>query len=162
MASRITIKGFEEAQRKLLALGREAWLRDALKAGGEEVEAGVRSYAPGSIKQLIATRLVRNPKIAIAFAGVDMKLSTKPADKHGKRVRYPYLVEYGVRAHAIKAEDKGLKLGGGRFAQVVNHPGFPGVRYFARGLRSSRGRAKNRIESMLVEAIERLETRSGA
>lgn len=157
MAARITITGFPEAQRKLLALGKEEWLRDSLEAGGNVLVDSIRALAPGSIKDLLVVKMARNPKVAIAWAGIDMKLSRKPQTKTGRRNRYPYIVEYGAKAHRIQAINlKALKLGGGRFSDVVDHPGFTGRGYFRRGVRAGRGRAKAVIESMLQQAVERL------
>jgi hypothetical protein len=157
VAARITITGFAEAQRKLLELGREEWLRDSLEAGGNVLRDSIRALAPGSIKDLLVVKMARNPKVAIAYTAIDLKLSKKPPRKDGKRNRYPYIVEYGAGAHTITAVNlKALKLGGGRFADEVNHPGFAGIGYFRRGVRAGRGQAKTVIESMLQQAVQRL------
>ena len=157
MAARITITGFAEAQQKLLKLGREEWLRDSLEAGGEVIKDSIRSLAPGSIKDLIVVKMARNPKVAIAWTALDLKLSNKPPRKDGKRNRYPYIVEYGAKAHKIQALDlKAMKIGGGRFAREVDHPGFTGIGYFRRGTNRARFTAKQVIETKLKAAVERL------
>ena len=45
----------------------------------------------------------------------------------------------------------------GKFAETVNHPGFAGVKYFARGIRVGRNRAARLIEQNLVAIMAGLE-----
>ncbi len=155
MASSVTLKGYAEFERAALVLGRVDILRDTVKEGADVVADQVRANAPGSIKDQIVSKLSKNPKLAIAFAAVDTKLSKK-RNKFGKPSRYAYIVEYGAKPHAIKAFNKAALKLGSSFAEEVKHPGFSGLKYFARGVRQSRSRAKSAMESKMQGAYQKL------
>jgi len=72
---------------------------------------------------------------------------------------HAHLVEFGTKAHRIKATKKALRWfsrfrNGFKYAPAVNHPGAKANPFFRNAIKSKRSTVKRRIEAVLKRAIE--------
>jgi hypothetical protein len=124
-----------------------------LLGGAETFAKSIVRIAPiqtGRLRRSIKAKLGRGKSpSAITFSDVD-SIPNLRRDSSGKLIRYPYYVEFGVPSHRIAARPPKLVLRiGDRFVRRVNHPGFRGVKFFQRGVRSAKPLVKQQIETGL-------------
>lgn len=98
----IRVTGVNEAIRKMNRLGAAFAERNVepVLVGGAEIHAAeARRRAPrgatGDLSRSIVAKAGRRRGNIVAYSAVDMSLIRK-RDKSGRRVRYPYFVEYGT------------------------------------------------------------------
>lgn len=144
------------ATQKLGAAYQASELRPILLSGAKVIQNGVLLFAPietGQLARSLVAKLHARPEEAVAYMAVDFSKITK-VDKKGKKIRYPYIVEYGAKAHVITApRGHVLAAAGDVFGSRVNHPGFAGRGYFKRGVEFSRNEARRKINAGLLVKI---------
>ena len=141
---------------KLGALYQASELRPILLSGANVIKNGVLLFAPidtGGLAKSLVAKLHQREDMAVAYMAVDFDKITK-VDKKGKKVRYPYIVEYGSKAHAITSPRGHVMASASQvFGSKVDHPGFSGLGYFKRGFEFSRNDARRKINAGLVGKI---------
>lgn len=151
-------------------------LRPIILRGAEQFRDSVKAAAApardtGATMQTVEAHLVRRQDIAAGYATVDARRAVELRNQalvgRGKkpkqdRARYPFIVSAGAPAHLITARDgKALLIAGGRHVKAVQHPGFTGSQFFARGVRAVRGAVKAQLEKDVRHEIVALATRYG-
>lgn len=160
----VTITNLREVQNQIRKLGADV-VRETgpiLLEGGRVMRDSQRSHAPGltgaTRRAMFASLSRSRDGFPVVFAGLDIKKLNK-RDKRGRIIRYPYMLENGSRPHRITAgEGKMLKIFGNRFIKEVQHPGFPALKWFAKGTRAGTYGTRKAV----VEGLKRLMRAKGA
>lgn len=145
---KIRLEGVADFERAMAAVGRVAneELKPLLLEGAQVVEATIRPEAAeqkrysttGDMARSIDAKLARDARDIAAYVFVDFE-KIKKTDRTGKKVRYPYIVNYGADPHTVAGRQ---------------HPGFEPTRFFTRGARKGLPVAQKLIESGMIRKIE--------
>ena len=165
MAAGIEVQSLSETIAKMQRMGytlRKETIDPALLGGAEDIAAGVRSEA-GRLRQSGAMYESINAKPLAgggAVVKIDMDKISK-VDSSGRKVRYPYFVNYGtVPYDVVAANAKALRLRtifhGHRFLRSIHHPGVVGVFFFEKGVAKSAPGSGRRVERQLGLAMRNL------
>jgi hypothetical protein len=144
----IQIKGLERCSEALLKVGKAVdspELMEILLEGAQTFRNAAYINAPigtgATRRSLIAKAGKVRKGFASALAAVDFKLIPGGGEK--RMQRYPYIVEYGAKAHMIGKRP---------------HPGLRPRFFFRDAISMNRAKVQKRVEVRLAEMIDKLGT----
>lgn len=179
----VKLEGVEELKRALAGAAktiRTRAVRNSLRAAGRVIQSAAKAAAPvipaptktrtpGTVKKAIsvrASKFARQAGEEGVFIGV-RPLRGSRQKKFGKagaaNPNDPYywrFVEFGTKAHEIKARPGKFLAWGGKFARLVKHPGIKGRRFLTATATDKGQEAIAMFMQSVIPQIEKLNERA--
>lgn len=144
-------------------------MKKALRVGAEEMSDTAQAFAPigetGALRASIGYTFgeyksdnanVRGVGAGGGVGDPDLSVAIHAGDA---RAWYARLVEFGTRAHSIKAEEKRLSDGSQFYGTEVRHPGTAGQPFFYPAYRLTKKRMRSRLQRATTSAAKKVAAR---
>lgn len=168
MASFVKILNYARLRRKLKRMPQQVKQRAGkeMEKAADTVVAMMRSLVPeqdGTLRSSIGWVWGRAPKGAFAITSVKVSDTTLTIYAGDAEAFYARWVEFGTKAHTIKAKKPGGTMHGNKgrwkgkhFGSVVNHPGARKQPFFFPSWRSNKRPTVRAMRSAIRKAIKEI------
>lgn len=163
-AVRMEIQGLADLERRMRQLGPKLAknaLRSAVNAGAQVIKKEAQARAPentGKLKKkaIYVTRSREESSDSKQTYKVAVRMGRKE-QKKGRDAYYWWWVEFGTKAHLIKAKiSKVLSGGGETFGREMHHPGTKPRPFLAPAFEAKKMQALERIKQKLKQRLDAL------